>query len=99
MHVCARLNDELTRRCIQAERAVLSVLGGGCQVPIGAHATTHEGILYLQAIVIGTDGIQLVRREEQGPTNDARLVGQRCGEALLEGGAREILETVYGSTG
>ncbi|HBY60969.1 MAG TPA: hydroxymethylbilane synthase, partial [Solibacterales bacterium] len=36
--VCARLNHQPTQQAVLAERAVLAAMGGGCQVPIGAHA-------------------------------------------------------------
>src|SRR5664280_6796 len=46
-------------------------LGGGCQVPIGAHATVDGGRLRMVAIVASPDGAELVRGESQGPAGDA----------------------------
>lgn len=37
--IVEQLNDEETATCIQAERAFLKRLGGGCQVPIGVKST------------------------------------------------------------
>ena len=37
------------RIAVTAERAVLAALGGGCQVPIGAHATHRGGDRYIYA--------------------------------------------------
>src|SRR5215469_12016992 len=58
---CAKFDHPETRAAITAERAVLAALGGGCQVPIGAHATVENGALHLLAIVASPDGAELVR--------------------------------------
>jgi hydroxymethylbilane synthase len=41
LEICSELDDEETRSCVTAERAFLRRLEGGCQVPIGAHATLN----------------------------------------------------------
>jgi len=93
---CALLDDPATRLAVTAERAVLAALGGGCQVPIGAHAQVESGRLRLRAVVISPDGQSLVRREISGNPADALQLGQELGRQLLAGGARAILEAVYG---
>ena len=95
--VCAALDDPVTRAAVTAERAVLAALGGGCQVPIGAHADVHDGTLRLAGVVISPDGRRVVRKSDKGPAADAEQIGARLGAALLESGAREILEQVYGA--
>jgi hydroxymethylbilane synthase len=76
---------------------VLRSLGGGCQVPIGAHATLDDGGLRLVAVVAAPDGSVVVRRRLSGPAEEARLLGEALGAELLAAGAREILEQVYGA--
>jgi len=93
---CARLEDVDTRAAVTAERAVLAELGGGCQVPIGAHAETGCGELRLIAVVGTPDGTQIIRRELAGPVSEAARIGTALGRELLASGAREILEMVYG---
>jgi hydroxymethylbilane synthase len=97
--VCARLNHPATNSAITAERAVLSVLGGGCQVPVGAYATVDGEQLQLQAVVSAPDGKTLVRRMSTGRTGDAHALGEELGRQLLDAGAREILAVVYGHAG
>lgn len=87
--VCAHLNDPATHAAVTAERAVLDVLGGGCQVPIGAYAVLDGGTLRLRAIVISADGTRSVLREGAG--TDPSRVGAAVGRDLLDNGAREIL--------
>lgn len=96
--LCAKLNHETTARCVEAERAVLRALGGGCQVPIGAHATIGaEQMMTLQAVVAAPDGGQVIAHHLSGAANDAQALGAAMAEHLLANGARSILEAVYGS--
>ena len=84
----------MARATTSCERALLSKLGGGCQVPIGATAEIREGMLHLDAIVARPDGTKLLR--ESGRGEDPMRLGESVGEALLGHGADEILEEVYG---
>jgi len=92
---CAALEDGPTRAAVTAERGVLAALGGGCQVPIGAHATVADGRLRLLATVVSPDGAELVRGESEGPVSAAARLGAALGAELLERGARKILDAVY----
>jgi hydroxymethylbilane synthase len=94
--ICRKLDHAATRAAVAAERALLASLGGGCQVPIGAYATLREGQLLLTAVVCSPDGARLIRRNSSGPAESAEELGRELGEALLEAGADDILEAVYG---
>ena len=94
--ICAGLGHAPTRAAVEAERAVLASLGGGCQVPIGAHARVTAGELDLIAIVASPNGSQIIRRSATGPAGNARHIGHDLGMALLEHGARQILAAVLG---
>ena len=50
------LHHEPTARAVDAERAFLAALGGGCNVPLGAHAESEGGGLWLRAFVAREDG-------------------------------------------
>lgn len=91
--VARKLNHAPTQTAVTAERALLAVLGGGCQVPIGAHATVNGSNIQLQAIVASPDGSRVIRGELSG--TDASSLGQQLGQKLLKDGAREILSAVY----
>ena len=88
---CRKLDAPATRAAITAERAVLASLGGGCQVPIGAHARLDGGRLHLRAIVISPDGKRLVALEATGAPENAHEIGSALAAKLLDSGAREIL--------
>ena len=89
------LDHSETRFAVTAERALLEQLGGGCQVPIGGHATVEGKSVRLRAIVASPGGERVVRGELTGA--DPARVGKELGEQLLERGAREILSEVYAS--
>src|SRR5215218_5024334 len=52
----AALTDTNTFRRVQAERAMLYALGGGCLVPIGATSKIVDGVLTLRGAVLSPDG-------------------------------------------
>ncbi len=94
--ICARLDDAATRMAVDAERAVLARLGGGCQVPIGAHANIAGGRLEINAVVAMPDGSRVIWRSASGPARDALRIGHELGSQLLAAGGDEILRNVYG---
>jgi hydroxymethylbilane synthase len=90
--ICRKLDHLPTRVAVTAERAVLSTLGGGCQVPIGALAEGSAPVR-LRAVVISPDGQTLVRGASEFEPEGAQQAGRELGEKLLAEGAREIMET------
>jgi hydroxymethylbilane synthase len=90
----AFLDDAAARATTECERALLRTLGGGCQVPIGAHAELDGSSLRLTAVVARPDGSSLFRENQSG--RDPESLGTAVGEALLKRGARAILDEVYG---
>ena len=89
IEACMRLDHTPTHVAVIAERTVLKVLGGGCDVPIGAYAVIEDGMLHLRTIVISPDGSRMVKREGFG--SDPLNVGATVAQELLDNGAREIL--------
>jgi hydroxymethylbilane synthase len=90
----AAIDDAHARAALDAERAVVVKLGGGCQMPIGAHAAVDGGSLTLTAIVLSLDGTRAVRAESRGAVHEAVRVGTAVAEGLLSRGAAEILAEV-----
>lgn len=91
-HQVDLLDDAQARAAITAERSLLRTLGGGCQVPIGAHATINGRSLHLRAVVASADGAVIIRQDGQGLASQAADVGARLAEGLIANGAREILD-------
>jgi len=95
----APLDDFETRQSIVAERSLLAALEGGCQVPLGAWARFERGELAIDAVVCSPDGVQHVRQRDTSPPDQARELGQRVAQMLIDSGAREILAEVYRQRG
>ncbi len=91
----ARGDDAGSNASTRCERALLRILGGGCQVPIGAFAHPAGSGFELTAVVASPDGSQIVRQSQSGVEPEA--LGKAVGEALLRNGAERILREVYGS--
>jgi hydroxymethylbilane synthase len=85
-----------TRATVLAERAVLRALGGGCTLPVGAHATLHAGCLRLRAVLADPDGAHLVTEVVEGVPAQAAGLGNEAARRLRERAARELAEPVYG---
>jgi hydroxymethylbilane synthase len=93
-----RLNDPATRTTVEAERALLHRLEGGCQVPIAGHATlSQQGRVRLEGLVASVDGKTIIRDSIEGPAEEASSLGVRLAERLLARGGAHILREIYGT--
>ncbi|MDP3787639.1 MAG: hydroxymethylbilane synthase [Candidatus Omnitrophota bacterium] len=80
---------------INAERALLSGLEGGCQVPIGVYAQVDDDRISVKAGVFSLDGKTAVKDEIAGPKKDAEILGRQLAERILKDkAARQILDEV-----
>jgi len=90
----ARIDDVAAHRRVDAERAFLAELGGGCAVPCGALATIDDegdGALVLDALLASLDGHVVLRTRVTG--DDPVEVGRTAARDLLDGkGGRALLE-------
>jgi hydroxymethylbilane synthase len=93
----AFLDDKAARSETECERTLLTKLGGGCQVPIGANAKFSGGTLRLQAVVASPDGKTILR--ETGSGGDAAELGALVAGRLLKQGGGAILAQVYAHAG
>merc|ERR1719427_628730 len=81
---------------VEAERALLRHLEGGCKVPIGCAVNRSETKeVEMFATVLSPDGMKYVevreRTSQQGGLEAARELGRRVATRLLERGGKEIL--------
>ena len=88
----ARIEHTPSRIAIDAERAFLAKLEGGCQVPIAGHATISGDTLQFEGLVGSLDGKQILRESGTGPSKDAAAIGRAAAERLLLRGAAAILK-------
>lgn len=81
----AAIEHPSSRRCVDAERAWLATLGGGCDLPAGAHCTaSDDGSVRLRAMLASRDGHVVLRDENDGGGADlASRMLDRGGRFLL----------------
>jgi len=89
--VIGSINDSTASAALDTERAVVTRLGGGCQMPIGAYASLEGATITVAAIVIALDGSREVRASAAGPADDPAAIGIQVADALLARGADTIL--------
>ncbi|WP_303722463.1 hydroxymethylbilane synthase [Malonomonas rubra] len=89
-------NHPPTAYAVTAERAVLSTLEGGCQVPIAAYGTVTGDQLELTALVSDVEGKQMIKKTVTCHVDQAEETGIALAKQLLEEGAGPILNEVYG---
>lgn len=85
------LEDPVSRACVDAERAFLQALGGGCRVPIAAYAACDGVTLTLDGSVTAADGTASVRGRLQGPMTEPAALGERLAKQLSDQGAAKLL--------
>ena len=90
--IVGAIDDSDAAVALEAERALVEALGGGCQTPIGALASPVDGgNIELVAAVATLDGSRIVRAEARAPRRDAAALGARIGRQLIAQGADAIL--------
>ncbi len=87
-----QLDHEHTRKCVEAERAFMRTLEGGCQVPIAAYAVIENDEILLQARIANPDGSQTINA--QYISKNAEQCGINLANEMLKKGAKEILDAL-----
>ncbi|MFJ8162316.1 hydroxymethylbilane synthase [Streptomyces sp. NPDC096136] len=90
----APLTHAPTRLLLDAERAALATLHGGCLTAASVHATLDEaaGQVTVHATVLDPAGGAPLRSAATGPLSAPARVGRHAGEHLLDNGAARLLE-------
>ncbi|MGL2895900.1 hydroxymethylbilane synthase [Helicobacter pylori] len=87
-----KLNDEESAFCCRLEREFIKGLNGGCQIPIGVHASLMGDKVKIQAVLGLPNGKEAITKEKQGDKTKAFDLVQELLEEFLQSGAKEILE-------
>lgn len=85
------LEHRASRLAVDAERAFLARLQGGCDVPLGGYAVLEGEELFLRGFVGSPDGKAMLRAERRGPAAAAAELGRAVAEELLGRGAGRLL--------
>jgi hydroxymethylbilane synthase len=94
--VVAAIDHAGTRARLDAERALVRGLGGGCQMPIGGFADIGPAGLAITGMVSSLDGDRSVRARAEGRPDEAAAVGADLARQLLDLGAGDLLAEAAG---
>lgn len=105
--VCARAGDDetlrwlrpldhgATRAAVDAERAMLGRLEGGCQVPLGVLATVDGSSLSLYAAACNLDGSDFVSVSRTGSVTDPVALGDAAAGDFISKGGDAVLAQAH----
>jgi hydroxymethylbilane synthase len=97
IHAVGPLDDPATRRAVEAERAALAALHGGCSAPIAAWGRVQGERLQLDVLVASADGrIVLRQKSECGHEHTPADLGGSVAEMLKLEGAEAIIAASRG---
>jgi hydroxymethylbilane synthase len=94
--IVAELDHAPTAICCTAERMVSRLLGGSCELPLGAYADWVDGEkpLRLRAFVANVDGSKYIEAEAFGTPDMPEALGEEVAELLKSQGALEIIKSL-----
>jgi hydroxymethylbilane synthase len=90
--IAAALNDPAAWIAVSAEREFLRRMGGGCNVPLAAHASVRQNSIHIDGLVCSPDGRNLVRDSVDHEIGNAVEAGKILAERILASGGRCILD-------
>jgi len=88
------INHHDTYVRVAAERSFLSYLEGSCKIPIAAYAQIEDDELSIEGMVASLDGSRLLRAKLKGSREEAKELGVKLAQRLVEQGAAEILAEI-----
>ena len=83
-----------SRRALEAERALVQFLGGGCDLPLGAFAATRGDRIRMVGLVATLDGAKVVRTASE--SDDPAVAASTLAQRLRADGADRILAELQG---
>ena len=82
--IIAPLNHRDTQIACRAERSFLRAAGGGCQLPLTAHAQMHDDRISLDGLMIDEGSGRIVRQHSEGAAADAEALGEKLALVMLK---------------
>ncbi len=93
------LQEPKTALSINAERAFLRQMDGGCSIPVFGYSSYENGILKITGGIISLDGMEEIRQTmelemEVNQIENAILLGRKLGQNILNSGGDSILSKI-----
>ena len=91
LDAAGEIDDAATRAAVEAERAFLSAMGGGCQRPISAWARIEGSRLIIDGAVVDPTGRRVIRARVETTAAEPKGAGQALAEQVRGLGADALL--------
>ena len=91
----AAIDDSSAHELVDAERAFLGTLGGGCNLPCAALARHAGTEITIAALLASADGRIVLRSSRHG--SDPLALGAEVADDVLDHGGRELLDAGVGA--
>ena len=90
----SKLDDKISRIAVEAERAILSSMHGGCSIPLGVYSQISGDNITIDAVISDVEGDKYFIRSITGHINQANTYAEKLAQELLNAGGREILDQI-----
>lgn len=94
MSLLSKIENHNSKYAILAERAFLRALEGGCQAPIGAHATINKNTIKIHGFVSSLNGEEFIEISASDRVTEAEHLGYELAKEILNLGAKKILNAM-----
>ena len=86
------LNHLPTRQAVNAERAFLHTVEGGCRAPVAALATVEGQLLKISAMVSDKAGTKIIKKSLEGAARQPESQGVKLAQMMLDAGAASLID-------
>jgi len=93
----SKLDDKKSRIAVEAERAILSSMHGGCSIPLGVYSQISGDNITIEAVISDVEGDKYIKRSKTANINKANSCAEELAQELLNAGGREILDQIRNS--
>ena len=90
--ILAPLNDSVSKKRVEAERAFLRELDGSCRTPIGGLAEKNNEELKFMGEIISADGKEKIHDVWQGDWAMAEEIGREAGREIKSRGGKNFFQ-------
>ncbi|MBC8468689.1 MAG: hydroxymethylbilane synthase [Planctomycetes bacterium] len=93
----SKLDDKQSRIAVEAERAILSSMHGGCSIPLGVYSQIAGDNITINAVISDVEGDKYIKSSKTANINEAKSCAEELAQELLQAGGREILDQIRNS--
>jgi hydroxymethylbilane synthase len=92
--IISKINDKESSLAIDAERAFLRTLEGGCQIPVGSYSRIDGNKFHITGFISSIDGTTYLKDSAEGDLDQAVYLSVKLAKNLYDRGGREILKAI-----